>query len=389
MLPLHHGSVFDFSGANVQLFLVSASGFAKKNSIFEKNKETMLVVDFNSFNINHLTITSDFEKKVIFFCEDWSSTSKTLSVQTSGSTGTPKKMEIEKSKMAFSANATCDFLQLKEKCTALLVLPIDYIAGKMMVVRAMEKKMKLHVVSPSLNPLSQLTVPIDFCALTPLQVENSLDKLYLIKNLIIGGAAVSENLKIKIQNTLSQHSENRVFETFGMTETLSHIALKEISPKNEDFFTAFDGIYLSKDHRDCLTIIAPNLCNDILQTNDVVEFVSENQFKFLGRADFIINSGGAKIHPEDLEKKLKTILEIELVFIGLKDDYLGEKLVLVLEKSTVNSEEQQIFIDAVVQFPFEKSFHQPKEIFFVEKLPRTENGKINRNALKQLIENKK
>lgn len=342
----------------------------------------MLAIDFNLFNINNLSPKTDFEKKVLFFCEEWFSNSKTVEVQTSGSTGSPKKMEIEKEKMIFSAQATCQFLGLNKKSTALLALPVEYISGKMMVVRAMEYKMKLSIAPPSLNPLSQLDFPIDFCALTPLQVENSLDKIFLIQNLIIGGAAISENLKKKIQKAIPHNTKTKVFETYGMTETLSHIALKQIFPSNEDNFTLFDGISISVDERNCLRIDAPYLSSTPIQTNDVVEIIPPKQFKFLGRADFVINSGGAKIHPEEIERKLKSFLDFEMVCFGVTDEYLGEKLVLLIEYNPT-VEDKRNLIQRINTFPFEKSFHKPKEIHFTKQLARTENGKINRLHIKK------
>ena len=164
--------------------------------------------------------SSKFEENVLEFIEEWFSSSETVQVQTSGSTGTPKIFEIEKLRMLASAKKTCDFLDLKEGNTALLCLPIEYISGKMMAVRSIFRKLKLHIVTPSLNPLEHLHQEIDFCAMTPLQVENSLDKLHLIKKLIIGGASVSENLKSQISNLKLQ---NQIFETSSPKESISSL----------------------------------------------------------------------------------------------------------------------------------------------------------------------
>ena len=152
--------------------------------------------------------------------------------------------------MLNSAQMTCDFLRLKEGDSALLCLPIEYISGKMMVVRSIYRKLKLLITETSLNPLQHLDKKVDFCAMTPLQVENSLDKIHLIKNLIIGGAAVSETLKQKISQTLKfSNSQTKIFETYGMSETLSHIALKQVFPNHEDWFTVFNGVDISLDQR--------------------------------------------------------------------------------------------------------------------------------------------
>lgn len=338
-------------------------------------------IDFKRLNhFSEYKSSSKFEENVLSFIEEWFFSSETVQVQTSGSTGTPKIFEIEKLRMLTSAKKTCDFLDLKEGDKALLCLPIEYISGKMMVVRSIFRNLKLHIATPNLNPLENLHQEIDFCAMTPLQVENSLDKLHLIKKLIIGGASVSENLKSQISNLKLQ---NQIFETYGMSETLSHIGLRQISPNDEAYFSLFEGIHISQDERGCLKINAPQLNSEILQTNDIVEIFNETQFRFLGRADNVINSGGAKIFPEQLEALVKKEIPNEVVFIGIPDEVLGQKLVLVVEESQesrVKSQESRI-----KNLKFEKSFHKPKEIIFVEKIPRTPNGKINRRELLKLI----
>jgi O-succinylbenzoic acid--CoA ligase len=338
-----------------------------------------MLIDFNNLNINNLSFQTDFEHKIKKFLDEWFSDGSTVKVQTSGSTGTPKIFEIEKEKMLNSAVMTCNFLGLKEGDKALLCLPVEYISGKMMVVRSIERKLKLIVSDPSLKPVEHLSEEIDFCAMTPLQVENSLDKLHLIKNLIIGGASVSESLKRKIAQNKRVESI-RIFETYGMSETLSHIALKQLMPEPEDYFTAFENVSVSIDERGCLKIYAPNVNAEVLQTNDLVEIKNGKQFKFLGRLDNVINSGGAKIFPEILETLVKKEIPNEAVFIGLKDESLGQKLILVIEGS-----ESADLIEKIAGISFEKSFHKPKEIIFIEDIPRTPNGKVNRIELNRII----
>ncbi|MDM1554495.1 MULTISPECIES: AMP-binding protein [Chryseobacterium] len=334
-----------------------------------------MLIDFNNLNINQLSFHSEFEKKVKNFLKEWFSEGETVNVQTSGSTGVPKVFGIEKKKMINSAIMTCNFLGLKEGDSALLCLPVEYISGKMMIVRSMERKLRLIVNEPSLRPVENLDQEVDFCAMTPLQVENSLDKLHLIKNLIIGGAAVSENLKNKILQ-MNLDSSNRIFETYGMSETLSHIGLKKLMPEPEDYFTVFENVSISLDERGCLAIFAPNVNAELLITNDLVEIKNDKQFKFLGRIDNVINSGGAKIFPEELEKLVKKEITNEAIFVGLPDERLGQKLILIIEGNQSDEVVQKISI-----VPFEKNFHKPKEIIFVDKIPRTPNGKVNRMQL--------
>lgn len=343
----------------------------------------MLIDLFKVSPANHKP-SKEFETKVLDFLKEWFSDSKTVQIQSSGSTGTPKIFDVEKSKMSHSAEMTCNFLELKEGNLALLCLPIEYISGKMMVVRSILRNLKLQIADPTTQPLQNLTEQVDFCAMTPLQVENSLDKIHLIKNLIIGGAAVSESLKKKIFQALqSSATQNRIFETYGMSETFSHIALKEIYPNEEDWFTVFDGVEIALDERGCLEIFAPKLNKEVLHTNDLAEIQGKKQFRFLGRIDNIINSAGAKIFPEELEKIVKQHIANEAVFLGIPDEKWGEKLILVIEgeadenlKSTIN------------RLQFRQSFHKPKEIVFVPQIPRTKNGKVSRPELKKMIASK-
>jgi O-succinylbenzoic acid--CoA ligase len=334
-----------------------------------------MVVDFNNLKTNNLHSKTEFEKKVTFFLKKWLDDAKTVEVQTSGSTGVPKVFEIEKRKMLNSAVMTCDFLHLKSGDTALLCLPVEYISGKMMIVRSFERKMTLIIAEPSLQPLKDLESEIDFCAMTPLQVENSLDKIHLVKNLIIGGASVSESLKKRIS-----HLTTHIFETYGMSETLSHIALKQLTPESEDYFTAFENVTISKDDRGCLKIFAPNVNDEVLQTNDLVDIKNGNQFKFLGRIDHVINSGGAKIFPEELEALVKKEIANEVVFLGVADELLGQKLVLVIE-----GKETDEILKMLSNIQFEKNFHKPKKIIFTDQIPRTPNGKVSRIELQKRI----
>lgn len=332
-------------------------------------------IDFSNPEIPQAN--TEFEKKVISFLTEWQNSSATVKVQTSGSTGTPKVFDIEKEKMRHSAKMTCDILGLEEGDSALLCLPVDYISGKMMVVRAIERKLNLVVLTPSTKPVEDLKDNIDFCAMSPLQVENSLEKLHHIKNLIIGGAAVSETLKTKItQNLKISKYQSQVFETYGMSETLSHIALKKIYPVAEDYFTVLDHVTINLDERGCLQINAPQLNPEILTTNDLVEIKNDKEFKFLGRIDHVINSGGLKIYPESLEHLAKKLISNELVFLGIEDETLGQKLILFIE-----GQENHQMVDQLKNLDYPSKNHQPKEIIFLQTFPRIPNGKIDRRKL--------
>lgn len=347
-----------------------------------------MIIDFTeNINPESLSPQTEFEEKVISFLKEWQSDSTKVPVQTSGSTGIPKVFEIEKSKMLNSARMTCNFLNLLEGDTALLCLPVEYISGKMMVVRALERKLKLSVATPSAKPVQNLNVTVDFCAMSPLQVENSLHKIHFIKNLIVGGAQVSQSLKNKISQSLKdKNTETTVYETYGMSETLSHIALKQIYPVSEEYFSVFKGIEIALDERRCLKISAPALHPEILQTNDLVELKDDRHFKFLGRIDNVINSGGLKIHPEELESLLHRYIPREAAFLGVNDEKLGQKLVLVIEGE--QSKDLTSQLDEALK-ETEKTFsknHLPKTIHFIPVFPRIPNGKLNRKELLHLLQ---
>ena len=341
-------------------------------------------IDFKNFDIKNILPRTEFENKVLQFLQEWFSDSETLSVQTSGSTGIPKVFEIEKKRMLNSAKMTCDFLGLKEGDTALLCLPVQYISGKMMLVRAIERKLKVIISVPSSAP--EISENVEFCAMTPLQVQNSLDKIHLIRNLIIGGAAVSEKLKSQLTSSIQHPASNKIYETYGMSETLSHIALKQISPIQEEYFTILNDVEISVDERNCLKIFAPKLNPEILQTNDIVELLNEKQFKFLGRFDNVINSGGVKIFAEELESLVKKHIDRDLVFLGKPDETLGEKLILVIEDASTPLSMKEIK-SQISNLKFPSKFHIPKEILFLEKFPRAENGKVLRKEILKFLAN--
>ncbi len=335
----------------------------------------MLILDFSQakFNLNHIKPTTDFEQSVVDFLVNWFDASTRMQVQTSGSTGTPKQIELTKENMRKSARMTCKYLKLSKGDTALLAMPVSYIAGKLMLVRAIEIGLKLICVEPTstLNWMdfnSQFN-SIDFVALTPMQVEHSLDFVSHCNKLIIGGAPLSE--KVKKQLALMT---NEVYETYAMTETITHIAFKQVANKkytSSNLFEAFEEVNIKQDERGCLIIETP-YDNLTITTNDIVELVNERCFNWIGRADNIINSGGIKLFPEQIEEILKPYINTAFFVIGKKDETLGEKLVLVIEGNP-----QKIALENVPLTRYQK----PKEIIFVEQFPRTESGKIQRNKI--------
>ena len=304
----------------------------------------------------------DFEKPVGDFLLDWFDSKDFIEMQTSGTTGAPKTITISKQAMVNSALATGDFFDLQSGDKALHCLPVKYVAGKMMLVRAMIIGLDLEFVAPSSHPLLNNEIDFDFIAMVPLQAKNSLGELKRVKKLIVGGAAINKVLE---KNLLKLTTE--VYETYGMTETITHIAARKLGEKA---FTVLPNVTISYDDRKCLVIHAPKISDDVITTNDIVEMVNENQFIFLGRLDNIINSGGIKIMPEQVEQKLANKIQ-QLYFIASKpDNELGEKVILVIEGDKQEFDEN-LFEDL-------DKYEKPKEIVFIPKFKVNASGKIIR-----------
>ena len=319
--------------------------------------------------------TKEYERSLYVFIKEWLSPSDSIAVKTSGSTGAPKQMMVKKSQMIASAKMTCDYFKLSSETNMLLCLSTDFIAGKMMVVRAFVSGANLILTEPGNKPLVGLNKKVDFVAMIPLQVKESLanekaKKIFeSIQNVIIGGAPVAHSF----EKVLAQ-CPNNVYATFAMTETLSHIALRKLTRKDRnDFFEVFPGIQISQDERNCLVINAPTLNNDTITTNDIVEIKDAAHFQWLGRYDNVINSGGVKLYPEKIEEKLSHVIKNNRFFIAsLPDEKFGEKLVLVIEGKPDIS-----ILQLEVESALDK-FEKPKEYLTTEKFIETPNGKVKR-----------
>ena len=307
----------------------------------------------------------DFEKPVGDFILDWFDSKHYLEIKTSGTTGEPKIIKVQKQAMVNSALATGDFFELQPGNTILNCLPVKYIAGKMMFVRAFILGLEMDFVAPSSNPMKRNKNNYDFVAMVPLQAENSIAQLNQIKKLIVGGAKVNDTLEKKLAK-----SKCTVFETYSMTETVTHIAVKKIGQKA---FTVFPNITISQDDRNCLVISALDLDVENIATNDIVELVARNQFIWLGRQDNVINSGGIKLIPEQIEAKLSEKLTSRFFVAGIPDEKLGEKLLLFIEGAPFE-------LDASIFDSLDK-YEKPKEIKFIPHFAETETGKIKRNEV--------
>ena len=306
-------------------------------------------------------------------------------VHTSGSTGEPKPMWVEKRRMEASARMTCDFLGLREGDTALLCMSLDYIAGKMMVVRALTCGLRLIVVEPSGHPLkSTQKEPSPLCtfaAMVPMQVWNTLqipeerERLMAIKHLIIGGGAIDDALATALAGF-----PNAVWSTYGMTETLSHIALRRLSgPEATEWYTPLPGVSLSLAEDGCLVIDAPAVHHGRLVTNDIAEMAPDGRFKILGRKDNVICTGGIKIQTEEVERLLRAHLREPFIITKRRDEKFGEVVVLLTESDVDAARD-------VCQRVLPK-YWQPRAYVHTDQVPMTETGKPARKQAEQLVQN--
>lgn len=320
------------------------------------------------------------------FIKEWNDDGGTVRVRTSGSTGKPKEMLVEKERMAASARITCSFLGLKRGDTALLCMPLDYIAGKMMVVRSLVCGLKLIAVEPSGHPLRGFTSggcpEISFAAMVPMQVYNSMqvdgerEILRGIRHLIIGGGAVDGELAAALRDF-----PNAVWSTYGMTETLSHIALRRINGEEaSDWYTPFSGVSVKVDNQSRIIIDAPHVCKDVLTTNDIGEMAPDGRcFRVLGRMDNTICSGGIKIQIEEVESMLGPFADFPFLITKKKDSRLGETVVMLVEGSHIPKAKE--ICGKVLP-----KYSQPRIYIKVERLPMTETGKPARREAQLIAE---
>ena len=361
------------------------------------------------------------------FLSEWNNDSDRVLVHTSGSTGKPKPMMVEKKRMLNSARITCDFLGLKPGDSALLCMSLDYIAGKMVVVRSIERHLHLISVSPSGHPLKNIDLKdvngkdvngkdvngeITFAAMVPMQVYNTLqvpeerERLTHIRHLIIGGGAIDASLEKELQ---ALPGNIAIWSTYGMTETLSHIALRRINgAEASEWYQPFDSVKISQTEEGCLVIDAPLVCAETLVTNDIVEIesyiynkvekhdkveknevVEKLRFRIKGRKDNVICSGGIKIQIEEVEALLKPHLEKPFMLAKKKDEKFGEIAVLLTEDEDLKKVEATIRrllsgkSDDSNKSSESKShkYWIPREFRYVEHLPLTETGKPKRCCL--------
>jgi O-succinylbenzoic acid--CoA ligase len=350
-----------------------------KNFSFEEIK--------NTFKQNH----NAFEESILNFCRDWLNGKTEFQIQTSGSTGNPKTISFTRAQLQASAKLTEEALQLRTGFNSLVCLDAKYIAGQMMLVRSLVTGMNIFAVAPTANPFQQIPneIKIDFAALVPYQVQAILDSPYEyrfneIKTIIIGGAP----LPFSIQDRLQKFSCS-FYATYGMTETISHIALQKLNGVDrQNFFVPLPLVRIKKDDRGCLVVTAPHVSGPEIITNDLVEINNDQSFKIIGRWDNVINSGGVKINPEKIEAAVGQAfsnckIKNEYFITGMNDLKFGKTVNLIIEDE-IWDETKKEMIESELKKALPK-FELPKEIYFLKNFVRTASGKINRAATVNLL----
>ncbi len=336
----------------------------------------------------------DYRGQALRFCQQWLRGDTEFVVHTSGSTGQPKPIQLTRAQMAASAQMTLRALGLSPGDRALVCLHPGYIAGIMMLVRGLVGDLALTVVNPSARPLAQTGGErFAFTALVPLQLQALLiarevdDHLLILnqmKALLVGGAPVGSALAEHLQVIQAP-----VYATYGMTETVSHIALRRLNgPLRSEYYTALPGVILGQDPRGCLTITAPVTQGQTLITNDRVRLIDAHIFEWLGRADNVINSGGVKIQVEKIENgvdKTLTYLTINrrFVVVGLPDERLGEQTTLVIEGEPLPPA-RQAALQAQLAMGLGR-YEVPQSVRYWPTFPETATGKVDRNQLKAVL----
>ncbi len=310
------------------------------------------------------------------FLTDWYSPTPTIELHTSGSTGKPTVMHAAKDAMRAGARLSCEIFGLRHGSRAMLCLPLRYIAGKMMVVRALVSGCELVLCAPCSTPLAKLTEPVDFAPLVPMQAvatlqqPNGAEQLARARTLLLGGGFIDSALATELQGVNS-----RIYASYGMTETLSHIALRRVNgPERSDLYSPLPGVTVSLSPHGTLVISAPHLNIQRLVTHDIAELAADGRFRILGRQDAVINSGGVKIQAEEIELVLRAATGLTLLVLPQPDRVLGQCVALLWEGPAAAEAALQ---RAISELP---AYHRPRLIRHVAELPRTATGKLARAA---------
>lgn len=357
-----------------------------KQQFLTLNGKKFYYDEIASYSFRNSIPLNGYEAKTLEFCRDWLNGLQEFPIQTSGSTGTPKLITLTRRQMEISARRTVSLLGLKKGQHMLVCLNTEYIAGMMMLVRGLLADLQMTVVEPVGNPLTLLPQEerLDFASFVPMQLQTileespeAIERLNQMQAILVGGAPVGFALQRELQQL-----QVPVYHTYGMTETASHIALRILNgPDAAEYYETMAGVSIGQDNRGCLTIKADLTDNETLVTNDIVEILTPTRFRWIGRADNTINTGGVKVQTEVVEvavsQALAELAEKPRFFIASQpDELLGEKVVLVLEGKQLADEVEEQLIEKLRSLL--RKFEVPKDFYYSPVFSETSTGKVSR-----------
>ncbi len=349
-------------------------GYSKEFNLSVLERSFVLPKDLNA--LSAFLEGKEEGYSLLNFLNQWYDPTEYIYQFTSGSTAKPKKIALEKRKMILSAQRTLDYFKIQPNSRFLLCLHFDYIAAKMQLIRALVSGGEAVVVFPRANPMDFISGLIDFAAMVPLQLESSKKEMHRLKTVLLGGVGIKTDLR------LPYGCLTEIYEGFGMTESYTHIAIRSLYPITESVFKAMPKVFIDADENQAL-IVKDAYLDLTLQTRDKILLHSESQFEYVGRLDWVINSGGVKIQSEEVEAILQKHINKHLFVAGKPDAVLGEKLVLIIESSEKSADSFESMLKKIDEF---KPYHRPKEIYVLPEFVRSNSQKLLRAETLRLID---
>jgi O-succinylbenzoic acid--CoA ligase len=327
-----------------------------------------------------------YEAKVLELLRQWLTGAQEFGLRTSGSTGQPQLIVLKRRQLAASAARTGDYFDLGPGDRALVCLNCEFIGGKMMLVRGLERHLHLTVVEPHADPFDFVPAEaeFDFAAFVPLQLRAVLaagqaSRLDKMRAILVGGAGVEPSLLAEIQKL-----KVPVYLTYGMTETASHMALRRLNgPQASPHYRVLPGLHLGQDERGCLTVRGDVTDDKLIVTNDRIELLDKHTFDWLGRVDFVINSGGVKVQAEKVEQVLDVALaelgQSRRAFVaGRPDERLGQAVTAFVEGEALPATAEKRLLALLAERL--GRYEVPKAVVYVPAFKATASGKLDRAA---------
>ncbi|GAB3818226.1 AMP-binding protein [Pontibacter rugosus] len=349
--------------------------------------------EISEYSFRNSIPLNGYESNTLEFCRNWLNGIQEFPIQTSGSTGVPKTITLTRKQLEASARRTVKLLQLQAGDCTFICLNTEYIAGMMMLIRGFLADLQMIIVEPIGNPLTLVgnDHKIEFASFVPMQLHailsetpERLQQLDSMKGILVGGAPLTPTQQRELQQIKAP-----VYHTYGMTETASHIALRKLNGADAAaYYNVLDDIKVGLDKRGCLTIKGDITNNETLITNDIVELLTPTRFRWLGRADNTINTGGVKVQVETVELAIATAMigmeNPPRFFIASQpDEVLGDRIVLIIEGAPLPQQDEKELFTRMSDLL--KKFEMPKEVYYSPGFTETSTGKLSRQRTLQKL----